>query len=73
FSSAAWGWASGKPLHTVLRDNELAPGDFVRWCRQLLDLLAQIAETTDEPGVRRAAHSAAEELRRGVVAYTSVV
>ena len=27
FTMAAWSWAKGNPLHTVLRDSELAPGD----------------------------------------------
>ena len=48
---------------------ELPAGDFVRWCRQVLDLLDQIADVAgrDTP-VGRAAAAAARSVRRGVVA-----
>jgi ATP-dependent RNA helicase HelY len=49
---------------------ELSAGDFVRWCKQVLDLLDQIATApgeTDAP-VRERARSASRALRRGVVA-----
>ena len=72
FTMAAWHWAKGDPLHTVLRESDLAPGDFVRWCRQLIDLMAQISDAAEDPGLRRAARSALEGLRRGVVSYTGV-
>ncbi len=36
-------WASGRPLDEVLTESDLAAGDFVRWCRQVLDLLDQVA------------------------------
>jgi ATP-dependent RNA helicase HelY len=69
-------WASGARLETVLRDADLAAGDFVRWCKQVVDLLGQIeqaaAETEGGAGVRRAAKQAIDGVRRGVVAYSSV-
>ena len=34
----------GKPLEDVLAETEMAPGDFVRNCKQLVDLLRQIEE-----------------------------
>ena len=48
---------------------ELSAGDFVRWCRQVLDLLDQIADVAgrDTP-VGQAAATAARSVRRGVVA-----
>jgi ATP-dependent RNA helicase HelY len=49
---------------------ELSAGDFVRWCKQVLDLLDQIATApgeTDSPVPERA-RSASRALRRGVVA-----
>lgn len=73
FVNAAYGWAAGLELDEVLRENGLAPGDFVRWSRQLIDLLAQIADAAGGPELRHCARSAANELRRGVVAYTGVV
>ena len=44
FSWAAHRWASGHRLEAVLADTDLSPGDFVRWCKQLVDLLGQVAE-----------------------------
>lgn len=72
FTMAAWHWSKGDPLHIVLRESDLAPGDFVRWCRQLIDLMAQISETSTDQGVRLAAQNALAGLRRGVVSYTGV-
>ena len=61
----------GKPLEDVLGETETAPGDFVRNCKQLVDLLRQIAEAADPPtaGLMREARDA---VLRGVVAYTGV-
>ena len=70
---AAFEWAKGEPLNVVLRESELAPGDFVRWCRQLIDLLGQIAEASPQPDVRRCARAAIDGLQRGVVSYTAVI
>ena len=75
FTWAAWRWASGERLERVLDgDPELTAGDFVRWCKQLVDLLGQIAlvAAADSP-VRRTSREAMEAVRRGVVAYSSVV
>jgi ATP-dependent RNA helicase HelY len=78
FSWAVWRWASGAPLDEVLGDEaDLTAGDFVRWCKQLIDLLGQVAvvaEDTSPAGaeVRRATRKAIEAVRRGVVAYSSV-
>ena len=40
-------WAAGETLSKVLAsgvDAEMPAGDFVRWARQVVDLLGQIAE-----------------------------
>jgi ATP-dependent RNA helicase HelY len=47
--------------------SEMAAGDFVRWTRQLVDLLGQVADVADDP-VRTSARRAVDGLRRGVVA-----
>jgi ATP-dependent RNA helicase HelY len=60
-------WARGLPLETVLRDSDLAAGDFVRRCKQLVDLLGQVSDASSG-SVRRAAQDAIERVRRGVVA-----
>jgi len=73
FAWAAHHWASGHRLDAVLAGAELAAGDFVRWTKQLIDLLGQIADAAGEgSGVRGTAERAVDALRRGVVAYTSV-
>ena len=68
FAWAAYQWASGAPLHQVLTGAEMLPGDFVRSCKQLVDLLGQLGGTQHSP-VAQAARSAAESVDRGVVAY----
>ena len=70
-------WASGHRLEAVLADGDLAAGDFVRWCKQVVDLLGQVqaAAGDDDAGraIARAADDAISGVRRGVVAYSSVV
>jgi ATP-dependent RNA helicase HelY len=67
-------WARGESLSAVLtaaeqNGHELSAGDFVRWCRQVLDLLDQIAGVAGRGApVGRAAARAATTIRRGVVA-----
>jgi ATP-dependent RNA helicase HelY len=79
FAWAAWRWASGAPLREVLDDGAdgagLTAGDFVRWCKQLVDLLGQVADVagTERPALRSTCRAALEAVRRGVVAYSSVV
>ncbi|GGB35957.1 helicase [Flexivirga endophytica] len=61
-------WASGGRLETVLRDSEMSAGDFVRRCKQVVDLLDQVADAAPHEGVRRTARSAIDKVMRGVVA-----
>ncbi|MDG9706013.1 DEAD/DEAH box helicase [Streptomyces sp. DH37] len=73
FAWAAYRWAEGDSLDAVLREAEMPAGDFVRWCKQLVDVLGQIAAAAPQGGtVARNARKAAEKVLRGVVAYTSV-
>jgi ATP-dependent RNA helicase HelY len=60
-------WAAGQPLEAVLRDADLAAGDFVRWCKQVVDLLGQISVASDDPSLVRTAKAAIEAVNRGVV------
>jgi ATP-dependent RNA helicase HelY len=64
-------WAQGAALDVVLRDAELAAGDFVRWMKQAVDLLDQISLVADGPLGRRA-RQAIDGIRRGIVAYSGV-
>jgi ATP-dependent RNA helicase HelY len=74
FAWAAHMWASGKGLDEVLREVEMPAGDFVRWCKQVIDVLGQIQAAAVPEGstVPKTARKAVEGLLRGVVAYSSV-
>jgi len=63
------GWAQGRGLDQVLQGSEIAPGDMVRWCKQVIDVLDQVAQSAPEPELRARAHAAIDAMRRGVVAY----
>jgi ATP-dependent RNA helicase HelY len=64
-------WAEGKHLDAVLAETGMAPGDFVRNAKQLLDLLRQIAEVAGAESAWRV-RAAIDAVNRGVVAYTGV-
>ena len=87
FAWAAYRWADGQRLSVVLDEVDLPAGDFVRWCKQLIDMLGQIADAagtmarngdsgqaaTDRSAkIRTTARASIDLIRRGVVAYTSV-
>ena len=61
-------WASGQRLDAVLRGQDMAAGDFVRRCKQVVDLLGQIADAAPEPALRATARKAGDAVMRGVVA-----
>jgi ATP-dependent RNA helicase HelY len=74
FAWPVYRWARGEPLERVLtaaeaNGQELLAGDFVRWCRQVIDLLDQIRDVVrGEDPVGAVAAKAASAIRRGVVA-----
>ncbi len=61
-------WAAGQRLDAVLRQGDLAAGDFVRRCKQVVDLLDQIADAAPHPHLRTVARRAVDGVLRGVVA-----
>ncbi len=68
FAFAAFRWASGHRLEAILHENDLAAGDFVRWCKQLVDLLGQVASASaDDPELQASARAAVAAVRRGIV------
>jgi ATP-dependent RNA helicase HelY len=69
FAWTAYAWASGTPLEQLVGP-DLGAGDFVRAVKQLIDLLGQIGVVGGE--LAGTARAAADALRRGVVAYSSV-
>ncbi|MDJ0314738.1 DEAD/DEAH box helicase [Arthrobacter sp. H35-D1] len=67
-------WAKGRSLQESLNGTELAAGDFVRWSKQVIDLLGQLSQVPALPaGFAKTCHSAMDLVRRGVVAYGAVV
>jgi len=69
-------WCRGQALEDVLDAGPegLAAGDFVRWCRQLLDLLDQVVAVASAGGddrLARTARAAISLVDRGVVAYSA--
>ncbi|MDT5205249.1 MAG: ATP-dependent helicase HelY [Mycobacterium sp.] len=75
FVAAIYRWASSGDLVTALAaadaegtGSALSPGDFVRWCRQVLDLLDQVRNAAPQPELRTTAKRAIDAIRRGVVA-----
>ena len=66
-------WARGESLATVLaaageNGQVLSAGDFVRWCRQVVDLLDQVRLASGPDPLGRVAADAVRAVRRGVVA-----
>lgn len=66
-------WARGRHLQEVLNGTDLAAGDFVRWVKQVIDLLDQLAKIPGlDPRLARLCAEAIRLIRRGVVAYSTV-
>ena len=71
-------WAKGEPLAKVLAsghqlDGDMPAGDFVRWARQVIDLLGQIAEAPGaSTSLRQTGRAAMDSINRGVLSYSSV-
>jgi ATP-dependent RNA helicase HelY len=75
FVAAVHRWATAGDLASALAASDasgtgtpLSAGDFVRWCRQVLDLLDQVRNAAPTPALRTAAKRAINDIRRGVVA-----
>ncbi|MGH3664135.1 MAG: DEAD/DEAH box helicase [Micromonosporaceae bacterium] len=68
-------WARGEPLQKVLasapgQDGEMLAGDFVRWARQVIDLLGQVARAAAADPLGKTAQQAIAAVTRGVVGHT---
>jgi ATP-dependent RNA helicase HelY len=62
-------WASGARLDAVLGSADLLPGDFIRWTKQIIDLLDQISQVAT-PKLAQTAKDAMDKVKRGIVAYS---
>ncbi len=63
-------WANGHSLHSILRESEISPGDFIRSIRQVIDLLGQLSEVM--PQCSATLREAIHRIDRGIVAYSGV-
>ncbi|MDT5003806.1 MAG: ATP-dependent helicase HelY [Mycobacterium sp.] len=75
FVAAVYRWATTGDLAAALEASDvggtgspLSAGDFVRWCRQVLDLADQVRNAAPSPELRTVAKRAIADVRRGVVA-----
>ncbi|HTM83489.1 MAG TPA: DEAD/DEAH box helicase, partial [Mycobacterium sp.] len=75
FVAAVHRWACTGDLAAALAASDaagggspLSAGDFVRWCRQVLDLLDQLRNAAPGAGLRATAKQAIDTVLRGVVA-----
>ena len=78
FVAAIHRWASTGDLASALAaagntgtagtGSSMSAGDFVRWCRQVLDLADQVRNAAPSPTLRATAKRAINDVRRGVVA-----
>lgn len=75
FVTVVYRWARTGDLAAALAaadpagtGSPLLAGDFVRWCRQVLDLLDQVRNAAPDAELRATAKRAINEVRRGVVA-----
>ena len=67
-------WAEGSRLSKILSDSDLAAGDFVRWTRQVIDLLDQISDAVEPASpLRKRARAARDLIDRGIVAFAALV
>ena len=76
FVTAMHQWTAGAPLGYCLEaaaqcGAELTPGDFVRWCRQVIDVLEQVKQTGYSDEIRDHSAEAINAIRRGVVALSN--
>lgn len=75
FVTVIYRWARTADLAAALAaadpggaGSPLLAGDFVRWCRQVLDLLDQVRNAAPDTELRATAKRAINDIRRGVVA-----
>lgn len=72
---AVYSWAEGNNLNVVLENADFSAGDFVRWVKQIIDLMTQLANAAgaDDLYIKQLASNSVSLLKRGVVAYSSTM
>jgi ATP-dependent RNA helicase HelY len=73
FSEEVYMWSGETGLEDMLsRYPEMSVGDMVRLIKQIIDLLRQLSDVTDDPGLRKKLSRSMGLLDRGVVGYSSL-
>lgn len=78
-ASSMHGWARGWSLERTLESTDLGAGDFVRWAKQTIDLLDQIAQAAEQSvhveahlsEIGAIARDAKKLIKRGIVETSS--
>jgi len=70
FCWAAFRWASGHSLTSIIKGTDLTVGDFVRSMKQIIDLLRQLKIAA--PEMQNVVEEALLKIDRGVIAYSGV-
>ncbi|MEX2586815.1 MAG: DEAD/DEAH box helicase [Actinomycetota bacterium] len=71
FAPVAFAWCEGEPLEEIV-DEDFSPGDFIRSCKQTIDLLRQVEQAATGAQLRKRLGAAGDGLNRGVVSYSAV-
>jgi ATP-dependent RNA helicase HelY len=66
---AIYRWATGSRLDDALKLAGLLAGDFIRWSKQIIDLLDQLSQSAD-PELAETSYRAIDLVKRGIVAYS---
>ena len=69
---ATLAWAHGSTLATAIDGTDIQAGDFVRWMRQVMDCLGQIASSVPTSDLARRAEAAKDRIGRGIVAWSTI-
>lgn len=70
--AATLAWAHGSTLATAIDGTQIQAGDFVRWMRQVMDCLGQIASAVPSSDLARTAQAAKNRIGRGIVSWTTI-
>jgi ATP-dependent RNA helicase HelY len=73
FAETAYRWCREASLEEILSEEGVDAGDFIRNCKQTIDLLRQLREVAENPELVRDLGAAIDGLNRSVVAYAGAI
>ena len=73
FAEVVYRWCRGASLEQILGEEDLTAGDFIRNCKQTIDLLRQLREAAEDPELQKRLDAAVDGVNRGVVAYAGAI